>query len=345
MIVTPDQSIGIDKIRVFYPDYRVKDATRSGFMVMPGTVDLSTGATTDRPLFRDAGGAQISGNKATRNTEYYQATITDRGLLLQVNPSKPWHPFDLVHDDNTLQERMQVVFQDLKDRGVLASWEGGNLTRIDLARNVLMNNPVNVYGKAWPWLRMKREKQQRQYPDGYGTGNNSLGAIFYDKGKESGQYQGNNLLRGELQFKRNRAITANTGCKYFGQIFQAGIPALQDVYRKVMGERVLRIVEAGNVHAIKFDDEIQVLKKLIQDSPRTAISRHLMLIGLPTFMELYGTPDVYAEVLKEAGFSRMTISRQLRQIRKQIELYSMIYRDERNTVGKLIRELSYRLTA
>jgi len=83
----------------------------------------------------------------------------------------------------------------------------------------------------------------------------------------------------------------------------------------------------------------------MQDSDRTALSRHLQLMGIPYFLDTYGNPDVYAEVMTRAGFSRMTINRQLKKIRKQIDFYAMVYKDQRNTVGKMIRELSYKLTA
>jgi hypothetical protein len=68
-------------------------------------------------------------------------------------------------------------------------------------------------------------------------------------------------------------------------------------------------------------------------------------MGMPYFLETYGNPDVYADVLLQAGFSRMTGNRQLKVVRKQIELYGMIYEDKRNTVGKMLREITQKLVA
>ena len=362
MIVTRN-NIGVDKLTLFYNEYRVKDLTRAGLTVHPGTVDLDTGASSDRHLFTDSRGGRVTGQKAIKNTPLYQATIktlakTDSSgvssaLVVQLNPSKPWHPFDLVSDGHTLKDRVQLVFDDLKKSGILAPWGGGQITRLDLARNILTENPVSSYSAVWPWLHIKRERHQRQYPSGYGTSNDTWGAIFYDKGQEVNEnappnkpvYPGGDLLRGELQFKRARAVGTKLGCKLYYHIEQAGFSSLQAVYRTMMQNDVLRTTDTAKVHTIRFNDEIQVLRKLIADSPRTAIGKHIQLMGVPTFIDLYGSPKVYAEVLREAGFSRMTISRQVKQVRKQIELYSALYRDERNSVGKMIRELNYKLSA
>ena len=346
MIVTPSNSIGPDKLRLYYPEYTVKDATRSGFLVVPGTIDLGTGITTDAPIFSDRKGVTVSGSRVIRNTELCQVTaMPGKGMTVQLNPSKPYHPVNLVDDDRQLQERVTAVFRDLQKHGIYAPWEGGTVTRLDLARNIQLQGPVSSYGTVWPWLKQKRSTRQVQYPDGYGTGNNSWGTIFYDKGKEAEIQDLINLLRGELQYKRNRAIIDKFGCRTYSDIVEAGINHLQTVYREQMNGSVLRITDGANQHTIKFDDEISVLKRLMQDSDRTALSRHLQLMGIPYFLDTYGNPDVYAEVMIMAGFSRMTINRQLKKIRQQIDFYAMVYKDQRNTVGKMIRELSYKLTA
>ena len=345
MIVTTSNKIGLDKIKLFVPDYRIKDATKSGFLVVSGTIDLSTGETTDQDLFRDSGGTTVRGTKAIRNTEYYQTTITPSGLIVQVNPSKPFHPYELVNDDDILKQRMNLVFKDLESNGVQASWNNSKLTRIDIARNVLLSGSVSSFGQVWPWINQKRSKYSRQYPEGYGTGNESWGTIFYDKGKECGQYPSNDLLRAEIQFKRGRTIVDNLGCKHYSQLFELGLEAIQDVYRTTMLTKVLKPVQGLDQFAISYNDEIDVLKKLYSRSPRTAISKHLQLIGIPNFLETYRSPDIYAEVLIKSGFSRMTVNRQLKQIKKQIELHTILYKDQRNTVGKLLRELTTKLAA
>lgn len=345
MIVTPSLSIGLDKVKVFIQDFAISDASKSGFLIQPATVDLSTGLTTDGLLFKDRYGVEVMGSKAFRNTDTYQATINGRGLVVQFNPSKPYHPFNLVDDTGVFNDRVQTVFNDLMRKGVRASWNDAKLSRLDIARNVLLTGSVQSYGVVWPWINQKRSKHTRQYPDGYGTGNDSWGTIFYDKGKESGNDDIKNFLRGEIQIKKGRTITDMIGCKNIGQLFDLGLNSIQDVYRTTMQEKVLRITGGGNQHTIQYNDEIEVLQMLKAESERTAISKHLQLMGMPYFLETYGNPGVYADVLLQAGFSRMTVNRRLKDVRKHIELYGMIYKDKRNTVGKMLREITHKLVA
>ena len=345
MIVTPSNLIGLDKVRLFIQDYGISDATKSGFLIQPATVDLSTGMTNDELLFKDRYGVEVKGSKAFRNTEIYQATVNGRGLVVQFNPSKPYHPFNLVDNDKVFNERVQTVFNDLMSKGVRASWNDAKLSRLDIARNILLSGSVQSYGVVWPWINQKRSMHTRQYPDGYGTGNDSWGTIFYDKGKESGHDDIKNFLRGEIQLKRGRTITDMIGCKNIGQLFDLGLGSIQDVYRTTMQEKVLRITDGANQHTIQYHDEIEVLQMLKAKSDRTAISKHIQLMGMPYFLETYRSPEVYADVLIQAGFSRMTVNRTLKVVRKQIELYGMIYQDKRSTVGKMLREITHKLVA
>lgn len=344
MIVTPSNTIGLDKVRLFIKDYGISDATKSGFKIQPATVDLSTGLTTDEFLFKDRYGVSVMGSKAFRNTDTYQATINGRGLLIQFNPSKPYHPFNLVDNDKVFNERVQTVFNDLMSKGVRASWNDAKLSRLDIARNILLSGSVQSYGVVWPWINQKRSKHTRQYPDGYGTGNDSWGTIFYDKGKESGHDDIKNFLRGEIQLKRGRTITDMIGCKSIGQLFDLGIGSIQDVYRTTMQEKVLRITDGANQQTIQFENEVKVLERLKEESERTAIGRHIQLMGMAHFIQIYKSPKGYADLLESAGFSKMTISRYMKKLREQIDLFTMFY-DERSTVGKMLREITYKLVA
>ena len=341
---SPNADIGVDKLTLFVKDFGVKSVSNCGFLVQPSTIDLATGCTTDQLLFKDRYGVEVNGSKAFRNADLYQATMNGRGLVVQFNPSKPYHPFNLVSDDMVLGERVQNVFNDLMKKGVNANWNEALLIRMDLAKNVLMDNPVNTYGTAFSWINLKRSKYVRQYPSGYGTSNDSWGATFYDKGEESGQYEGNNLLRGELQFKKHRKIVDTIGCKYIGQLGSLGMGAMQDIYRDTMRDKVLRVSEYSNQQTIQFENEVKVLERLKEESERTAIGRHIQLMGMAHFIQIYKSPKGYADLLESAGFSKMTISRYMKKLREQIDLFTMFY-DERSTVGKMLREITYKLVA
>jgi hypothetical protein len=344
-MTSPTNDIGVDKLTLFVKDFGVKSISDCGFLVQPSTIDLSTGCTTDQLLFKDRYGVEVNGSKAFLNTDLAQYTMNGRGLMIQFNPSKPYHPYNLVSDDRVLGERVQNVFNEIMQKGFNADWKNALLIRMDLAKNILLDNPVSAYGNAFNCINMNRSKYVRQYPSGYGTSNDSWGVILYDKGEESGEYEGNNLLRGEIQFKRHRKIVDAIGCKYVGQLGSLGMGALKEVYRDTMRDKVLKVSEYSNQYTIHYADEINLLKMLKAKSERTAIGNHLQQIGMPNFLEMYGSPKVYADVLEKAGFSKMTVSRQMKKIREQIDLFAMINKDDRNTVGKMLRELTFKLVA
>lgn len=342
---------GVDKVKLFTSDFYVKDVTGSGLLLMPGTVDLGTGTTVEHVLFRDrSAGNVVKGSKAIRNTELYNLTVNEHGLTVTFNPSKPYHPFNLVDDDDVLYSRFTNVKTDLEKHGIYAGWMDAKVTRLDVSRNVTLDGSVRSYGSVWPWFKMKRSKHVRQYPDGYGTGNDTVGMIFYDKGKESvdesgnRHYDGDNLLRGEIQFKRNKAVRNRFGCQTFGQVRELGLTAVGDIYREQMS-KVFRLVDGMNQFTIDFQNEVDVLKHLREQNDRTAVSVHFKLMSVPSFLERYGTPDVYADVLRASGFSKMSIDRNVKTIRELILLYDTVYRNKQNTVGKLIRELCFKLAA
>ena len=344
-MTSPTKDIGVDKLTLFVQDFSVKSNSNSGFLVQPSPIDLSTGETTDKVLFVDRYGVEVKGSKAYQNTDHYQATVNGRGgLVVQFNPSKPYHPYNLVSDDRVLDERIQNVFNDLMQKGVNANWKEALLIRMDVAKNVLMDNPVSAYGDAWKWINQKRSKHVRQYPSGYGTSNDSWGAIFYDKGEESGQYDGNNFMRGELQFKEHRKIISTFGCKHVGQLGSLGMGAIQEIYRDTMRDKVLKVSKYSNQETIQFESEVKVLERLKGEYKKSAISKHIQLMGMAHFIQIYKSPEGYAPLLLEAGFSKMCISRQMKKLQEQLDLHTMYY-NHHNTVGKMLRELTFKLVA
>ena len=345
MIVTPSNSFGLDKVKLYIEDFSIKDYSKCGFTVQPAPIDLSTGVNADALLFKDRCGVEVQGSHAYQNTDIYNLTIKPQGLWVTFNPSKPYHPFNLVDDNRVFNDRVQTVLNDLMSKGINADWMGAKLSRLDIAQNTLLDGSVQSYGQVWPWIKQKRSKHTRKYPDGFGTGNDSWGTIFYNKGKESGHDDIKNFLRAEIQIKQVRSVKSMVGCNKLGQLFDFGLGGVREVYKTTMKEKVLRITDGANQHTIKYDDEIQILQMLKKDFKKSAISKHLQLMGMPYFLETYGDPDVYADVLLQAGYSRMAVNRNMKQIRKQIILYGMVYEDKHNTVGKMLRELTYKLVA
>lgn len=350
----PLDSIGLDKVRVWTPDYLVDDVTRTGLTLKPGHVDLSTGQAKEVPLFVDRCGRKVVGSSAYLNTSLYQLTIEGTGVTLQFNPSKPYHQFELVDDDDEFKQRVSNVVDDLKFRGIRADWLNDKLTRVDVARNAIMSQPVHTYSQVWKWLRLKRAKNVREYPDGYGSSTGStFGVIIYDKGKECENNMVNdrdqptlatlNLIRCELQYKRNRGVQANLGCGTIADIQRLGATDLAAIYKKEVFSKLFNAPEMLTKYAFNFYNHFQMLEMLKNESERTAISNYLQMIAIPAFLQEH-SPKQFGQLLDLAGFSKMTVSKWTRIINERIQVYGL-WENRQETVGSLLSELQTRLAA
>jgi hypothetical protein len=353
-MIDTSKSFGIDKVVLKIKDFTVKNAQKSGFTVQPASVDLATGEDSNGLLFVDGAGHSISGLKAYRNTELSQVTVDGYGYLtVQFNPLKAVHGYNLASTDQVFQERLQTVLKDLTRQGIRAPWNEATLHRIDVARNILTAEPVSTYNSVYPWLNVKRVKRQSQYPDGFGTGNNSFGVILYNKGLESKgyeaegyqAYEGDNLLRGELQYKKAKTIQSRFGCKVLKHIAEAGIEHFQDGFRHDMADRVFRQTALSNQYSFAFTDHVEILKELKARHPRKAVSMFFQIASIPALLQSYGSLDNIKKVMAEAGYQRNAIYKASKQVASLLRLYDRLHKADNNILVKKYHELQLKLTA
>jgi hypothetical protein len=353
-MIDTSNSFGIDKIVLKTRDFQVNKAELSGLTVQPASIDLSTGEDQNVPLFTDKYGQRISGHKAYLNTELHQTTVDRWGYVtVQFSPLKAVHGYHVASTDEVLQDRIKTVLNDLANHGINANWHESSLHRIDVARNVFMSDPVSTYGNVYSWINAKRSKRQTQYPDGFSTGNDSYGVIFYNKGLESKEYQADgyvpylkdNLLRGELQFKRSKSIQSVFGCKTLDHIRQSGIILFQNEYRTVMQDRIFREKTFSGQLSFSFTDHVTVLKELREKYPRSAINLFLQIISVPAVMQTYGSIDNLKKVFEQAGFKRNAVYKNIQKFSKLLKVYNQLHKSEDQILVKKYHELQYKLTA
>ena len=316
---------------------------------------LSTGEDQNVPLFTDKYGQKISGQKAYLNTELHQTTVDRWGYItVQFSPLKAVHGYHVASTDEVLQDRIKTVLKDLTDHhGINANWHESTLHRIDVARNVFMSDPVSTYGNVYSWINAKRSKRQTQYPDGFSTGNDSYGVIFYNKGLESKEYQADgyvpylkdNLLRGELQFKRSKSIQSVFGCKTLDHIRQAGIIQFQNEYRKVMQDRVFREKTFSKQTSFAFTDHVTVLRELKNSHPRSAINMFFNIVSVSEIMQKYGSIENLKRVLEDAGFKRNAVYKNIQKFNLLLKINRQLHQADNSVQVKKYHELQYKLTA
>jgi len=329
---------GIDKLSLYTRDFTIRDGKRSGLTVQPAIINLSDGQDRNLPLFKDGNGKQYNGAKAYRNDELCTVNINQHGLNVILNPSKPYHPYELCRDEATLEERLNTVYKHLQAAGIKANYGGMTVSRIDLARNGSMNNPCPAYLPVFSGLGFARAKRQATYPDGHSINNNTFGLTFYNKGKEAGTDR-ENLLRAELQFKKAKG--SNFKGLYIGKvedIAEVGFSHLNETYTGIMQGQVFKTDSFNGQQLITFADTLQqlnVLKEIY--GPQRALTAFVGINGIEATLEATAGLDGYRRLLKQYGVHRNTIRKKLNEAQRYLALRSQMQQSK--TIGKLYREM------
>jgi hypothetical protein len=272
-------------------------------------------------------------------------------MKLTTNPSKPYHPINLVSDDKTLHERFGNLVSTLKEEhGIIFNLDGSKITRLDTAKNVELINPVHTYQPIFSTLRLPRSTHQAQYPDGFQTGNNSQTCIFYNKGQERKKdspeifdLYGNRLMRGERQLKGN-GIHTHLGLKVFQDLKNFGIDHLKDKYSEWMAKQVFSVRTIGETRYIPFEVSIETMMNLKKLHPQSWEKKYRSLFGLDELINLHGGIDGYIQsVCQVAGHNNRKTPNKVRK--ELLQLQQLRTEIVENSFGSLYSELKRKFVA
>lgn len=342
---------GIDKLELTTTDFRVNRLENSGLLLFSSVQEIGKEKQPDPLVLVDKFGGRISGEKAVLNDPLFNLTFNKWGMRLTFNPSKPYHPHQLVSDDKTLFERVQTVVTRLDyQHGILFDLNGSKLTRVDTAKDVLLENPVSTYQPVFSSLRMPRSKNPTSYSEGYQTGNKSRTCIFYNKGLERCDENpevfalyGNKLMRSEHQIKKS-GISTHLGLNVFEDLKNFGIQHLKDKFSHTMEKDIFKRKTLGDTSYIHFNDTVEIARLIRQNHPRTWTSKLIALVGGDYFFETPGSIDQVVNVVKElVGPGNRVTPKKFRD-----ELEEIIYfrsRTIKNSFGSLYEELKRKFVA
>lgn len=335
---------GIDKISLHIPEIQIDNLYRTGLEHDKGKENLTTGAETPSLTLTDRAGNKLTGAKFYANGDGYTIDINSRGTLINYNPSKALHPYKLISDPDRLSDTWKHIQDDLRERGINANWLDANVTRIDLAKNITLNNPCFVYDPVWKLIEVKRATSKKRYPDGYSSGNNSQTVIFYNKGKEANAPElGDNTLRGEYQTRKRKAVQKVTGLYTLHQVINAGEGYINEVYSKTMQDKVLRVKHTDNQLYIPFNDIQELMNELAELHYQGAGHKLLEVLGTPNAIELIGI-DGYKILLQDIGYSKTAVNNNVKALIKMNDRYSRLM-SKKDTVSSLYREIRTKLVA
>lgn len=318
---TLNGSFGIDKLTLWAEDYKVdRLAPSHGWTVQAST---SPQAPEPLPLHRDKTGAIVCGNKAHFNTELLRFDIDQRGLRIDLNPSKLRHPWRL-SGAQILGTVEDVIQGQARKAGLHFDGADLRLSRLDLCQQATMPEPLQVYGHAYALMSGKRMNSST-YPNGAMFRNRQRQAIFYDKRAElihrhkEGLGCHEKTLRAEARFMRHKSVTDETGLTYLHDLRATTDEHLMGVYRGFMARDVFRLNGTGQQCIMPIKDLDATFEAIMENTPaRSVLQVFERSVGIGLLIDQFGGIDGYMTYLSTKGLHRSTIWRHANKVRELI---------------------------
>lgn len=297
---------GIDKLKIFVPHDKLLINHHSVFEKIPQP-GIKKGILQEAvPMFMEASTGQMiygSGEPCWRNEEdsdgnhLFSINLVQAGMSVEWNPAKLTtdtgshiHP---VTDDRTLASRNDSVFQRLAELGIQADFREAQITRIDICRNMLMNDIASAYRPSYELLHMPRSRRDSVvYPDGIRLSTERRTLNIYNKGREVSDENirkafDDRLVRIESQFKKADAVKPTTGIRNIRDLEDPrfGIEYQQNRWRAYLKKDIfkLRAIVDNQVH-IPFDS----LRELMEQGRQKWGKNFFLKTLLGTFPDLEG---------------------------------------------------------
>jgi hypothetical protein len=274
--------------------------------------------------------------------------LSSHGLLIQFNPSKILHPFELNTDPAKLSDVVDQVKTLLHDLTIDVDIDRMKLFRVDLAKQAVMNQPVQAFTFAFSAIQGKRMSNRIQYPDGFEVGNKSRMSVFYDKYTErmkagvTGVPE--NLLRNECRWTGKAVGNVNIGLGIgtLHDLRTSDPEYLTDRYNRFLLADVFRTGD-GHQMTIEFGTEADILANLVQEyGVSMGIRKYVGWNGLDSLVTTFGGPDGLRKLLMNIGVKRRTAYNMAGNIRQQMDLNRFLdqYRkDKKDTTASALDTL------
>lgn len=318
-------STGIDKLWLNTYDFAVKDAFSGNFGI---DQRIKQGNKTgELPyLLTDRQGKEVRAHKIHHNpSKDFPGAVNftiDRtrgtqrvGLMVQFNPSKIIHPYQLVQlGSGDYKNAINQVEQKMESLGIQANFNQMSINRIDIAKQHQMEYPFDTYEDALKLMKCSRSKRKSMEGQ-YSFYNNQAQTTFYDKIQELRDSKQDNSLSGEKNLMRNeiRALHNPSVSRIFGigtisHLNEVDNDYLETCYKNYLNSRIFGNDAKGTQLKLEFDTEVQIMRHFLQ-ATRDGWKNYLLIDGLDISLNKLGGMDKWGELLSEAGMDRSLVFR------------------------------------
>ena len=304
-----EQNFGIDKIILTTPEFMVKNLKSGNFGI---DTSIKQGGGEPPVLITDLTGNKVEAWKAYHNSNIANYTISKDGLLVSFNPSKLFHPYNLVATGTKQYDQsLKKVSDELSNLGISCNFGEMKPCRIDVAAQQEMKYPLFQYQSAFRLLKGQRMKNQREYEGGYLIGNTQNQTMFYDKQKEL-KYQKmeaimqgeKNLLRGEIRQLNSKSVGSIFNILTFNDFSKIEPGEIKNIYKSFLNKRIFSRQYISDQLSFDFHSELEILKSYKTSNPKKAWQLYIMETSIDMMLLKHGSIDNFGEFLMMAGYDR-----------------------------------------
>lgn len=337
---------GIDKIALYTLDFQVEKYCNSIFGINANKRQGSIGL----PVFHDLKGNTIEANGFYHNSKLANYDINKKGLKISFNPSKHFHPYNLVSTGEELERVVTSIQKELSEIGIKTNLNSSKVVRADITKNAILEAPFDCYLSALRLLRGKRQ-QTTEYPSGYLISNSLHQTIIYDKAKKLELDKANciipkNLFRGEVRATRGKAVSKFFNFSTLSDLMELHSSEIDNSYKKYMSEIIFNSKNTEKQLSIVFEDEIQFFKELKEKFPRGYFNEWLHVISIDELFRMFGSIKTFQLFLRENGENRTNISRFTKKIQDLIEIRGQLSNiRKQKTASEQLHEIKTKLVA
>jgi hypothetical protein len=347
----------IDTMQLLLTDYEVSGAKLN---LQPSTIDTATGEMkANYPLYKD-GEEWITGARAYHRDEHFNVSMQPQfkndgagvGTACYVRFEVPkfagesnYHPVDF----KGTREALRTAETLLKDVGIKTNIETAKISRLDVFKNVVADEPFSCYQPVLALLSGTRMKQ-RGYENGFLWENTRQEVCVYDKLQKMHHDRlpvvglPGNSIRFEHRMKQAQKVRDTLSFSNVRELFE-DYSRIDAVYRETMKKQLFKY-SVPEVE-VMFASELKTRLRFYQEHYGARwFQKFLMEFGLQSLLQKMSMETVI-DAVDEVGENKMKksrIKRDLQQMRFASATLSLVPSSSR-TNGELYDELEAKLLA
>ena len=328
--------VGIDKSNLASSEYRLKDSMRFNYKppirkaIDPDKILDPSQEIKNIPWGIDSIGRELTGSYFIKTASGVVVDVNDKGLLLNLNPSRvvaPNNPTHLVTTKKELQTTLHQVQKELDHLGIEVDVSNMNVCRLDPSKQINTIDTADRYHSVGRMVSASRVKG-KQYETAWEVNNTQREFIFYSKHHHLlyNKQESNNphLGRGELKLLNSKVVTSTLGITTFQSLIDYDFDQLNCDFHNVVNKFVFsNKVDPSTLDQINYANEVTLYESLYKDQ-RNAVVKYLVNLGTRTLLDNFGSVSNFGKMLEQINVPRSSRYRDIKKLKDEVHRLSFI---------------------